>query len=134
MDSVFFIAIGGALGALGRFWTGIAVSALFRGRFPLGTFMVNVAGSFLIGLTASAIASGRLGDAPWNALVMQGLCGALTTFSTFSMDSFRLFHEGGRTMSVANVALSLILCLGAAAAGLAVFASVQPAVSAAVHP
>ena len=50
MQSLLFIALGGALGALGRFWTGLAATALFGGRFPVGTLCVNVAGSFLIGL------------------------------------------------------------------------------------
>ena len=118
MESLLFIALGGALGALGRFWTGLAASCLFGSRFPAGTLIVNVAGSFLIGLTASAIAAGRLAPNPWDDLVMQGFCGALTTFSTFSMDSFRLFREGRMWSAWANLVLSMILCLSAAALGL----------------
>ena len=118
MESLLFIALGGALGALGRFWSGLAATALFGGRFPVGTLAVNVAGSFLIGLTASAIALGRLAPSPWDDLVMQGFCGALTTFSTFSMDSFRLFREGRMAGAWANLLLSMALCLSAAALGL----------------
>lgn len=121
MESLLFIAFGGALGALGRFWTGLATSSLFGTRFPVGTLAVNVAGSFLIGLTASAIAAGRLAPAPWNDLIMQGFCGALTTFSTFSMDSFRLFREGRPWSAWTNLLLSMVLCLGAAALGLSLF-------------
>ena len=133
MESLLFIALGGALGALGRFWTGLAASCLFGSRFPVGTLIVNVAGSFLIGLTASAIAAGRLAPSPWDDLVMQGFCGALTTFSTFSMDSFRLFREGRMGSAWANLVLSMILCLSAAALGLSLFTpGVLPA--APVHP
>ena len=133
MESLLLIALGGALGALGRFWTGLAASCLFGSRFPVGTLIVNVAGSFLIGLTASAIAAGRLAPSPWDDLVMQGFCGALTTFSTFSMDSFRLFREGRMWSAWANLVLSMILCLSAAALGFSLFTpGALPA--APVHP
>ena len=133
MESLLFIALGGALGALGRFWTGLAASCLFGSRFPVGTLIVNVAGSFLIGLTASAIAAGRLAPSPWDDLVMQGFCGALTTFSTFSMDSFRLFREGRMWSAWVNLVLSMILCLSAAALGFSLFTpGALPA--APVHP
>ena len=134
MESFLVIAVGGALGALGRFWAGLASTPLFGTRFPAGTLIVNVAGSFLIGLTASAIAAGRLASSPWDDLIMQGFCGALTTFSTFSMDSFRLFRDGRMWSAFTNLVLSLVLCLGAAALGLSLFApEVLPAASP-VHP
>lgn len=133
MESLLFIALGGALGALGRFWTGLAASCLFGSRFPAGTLIVNVAGSFLIGLTASAIAAGRLAPSPWDDLVMQGFCGALTTFATFSMDSFRLFREGRMGCAWANLVISMMLCLSAAALGLSLF-SAEALPAAPVHP
>ena len=133
MESILFIALGGALGALGRFWTGLAASSLFGTRFPAGTLIVNVAGSFLIGLTASAIAADRLAPSPWDDLVMQGFCGALTTFSTFSMDSYRLFRNGRMGSAWANLVVSMTLCLSAAALGLSLFSpGTLPA--APVHP
>ena len=133
MESILFIALGGALGALGRFWTGLAASGLFGSRFPAGTLIVNVAGSFLIGLTASAIAAGRLAPSPWDDLVMQGFCGALTTFSTFSMDSFRLFREGRMGCAWTNLVISMALCLSAAALGLSLF-SAETLPAAPAHP
>ena len=134
MDSLLVIAVGGTLGALGRFWAGLASTSLFGTRFPTGTLIVNVVGSFLIGLTASAIAAGRLASSPWDDLIMQGFCGALTTFSTFSMDSFRLFRAGRMWSAFTNLVLSLVLCLGAASLGLSLFApEVLPAASP-IHP
>ena len=133
MESLLFLALGGALGALGRFWTGLATTALFGSGFPVGTLIVNVAGSFLIGLTASAVAAGRLAPSPWDALIMQGFCGALTTFSTFSMDSFRLFREGRMGSAWANLLLSMLFCLSAAAFGLTMFPA-EAVTSAPAHP
>ncbi len=128
MSPLCFIAIGGALGALLRFWTGIAATAAFGTHFPLGTLAVNAAGSFLIGLTASAVSSGLIAPVPWSELVMQGFCGALTTFSTFSMDCFRLYREGHGQSAWLYFLLNMILCLLAAALGLSVFTQGIPAI------
>ena len=121
MTSILFIALGGALGAFLRYWTGILSGMLFGTRFPVGTLVVNVAGSFIIGMTAAAVAAGKLSVFPWNDLIMQGFCGALTTFSTFSMDSFQMLRQGQSLAAWGNMALSMILCLSAAALGLSVF-------------
>lgn len=134
MESIFFIAAGGALGALGRFWTGIVCTSLFPARFPLGTLLVNVAGSFIIGLTASAVSAGRLAPSPWDSFIMLGFCGALTTFSTFSMDSFRLFREGHAFSAWANLFISMALCLGAAALGLFLLTPESLPAAASVQP
>lgn len=120
MESILLIASGGALGALCRWLTGSVMAGAVPG-WPAATLAVNVAGSFLIGLTASAIGAGRLGASPWSPLVVQGFCGALTTFSTFSLEAFRLFDGGTPCRAWAYVLLSMVLCLGAAACGLAVF-------------
>lgn len=121
MAFLFFIALGGALGAFLRYWTGVLSGLLFGSRFPLGTLFVNVVGSFLIGLTAAAVAVGKLPALPWNEFIMQGFCGALTTFSTFSLDSFQMFRQGRLLAAWGNVALSMLLCLSAAALGLSMF-------------
>ena len=121
MTSLFFIALGGALGALLRYWAGVLSGVLFGRRFPVGTLFVNVTGSFLIGLAAAAVAAGKLPALPWNELIMQGFCGALTTFSTFSLDSFQMFRQGRLLAAWGNVALSMLLCLSAAALGLSMF-------------
>lgn len=123
MDSLFFIAAGGALGALCRYGAGLLAVRLFGSSFPVGTLAVNVAGSFLIGAVFAAASAGPAG--PLTAFVMQGFCGALTTFSTFSLDTFRLFAEGRTGRAVANVTLNMVLSLGAAALGLFLFSGTQ---------
>lgn len=132
MSATLFIAFGGAAGAFLRFWTGTAAAFLFGRTFPLGTLFVNVAGSFIIGLAASAVASGRLAADPWDALLMQGFCGALTTFSTFSLESFHLFRQGRMAAAWMNLALSMALCLSAAALGLSMVPAAPEVLP--VHP
>jgi CrcB protein len=127
MGSILYIALGGAAGAFLRYWSGIAASFLFGKRFPMGTLFVNVAGSFIIGLAASAIASGRLDAHPLNDVLMLGFCGAFTTFSTFSLDTFRLCRRGRMAAAWGNLILSMVLCLSAAALGLATFPAEQGA-------
>lgn len=123
MNSLFFIAAGGALGAFCRYGAGLLAVRLFGSSFPVGTLLVNVAGSFLIGIAYAASAQG---PGPLTAFVMQGFCGALTTFSTFSLDTFRLFCAGRTGKAVINAALNMVLCLGAAALGLSLLAGTQP--------
>ncbi len=116
MNSVMLVAAGGALGALCRYLTGMFASALFGPFFPVGTLIVNVLGCFVIGSVFASEPSGPTGD-----FILQGFCGALTTFSTFSLDSFRLFQQGYVGRGAANVLLNLILGLAAAALGLFLF-------------
>ena len=116
MNAVLFVAAGGALGALCRYLTGMFASALFGPFFPVGTFIVNVVGCFVIGSVYATQPAGLLGE-----FVLQGFCGALTTFSTFSLDSFRLLQQGYFGKAVANVLLNMVLGIGAAALGLSLF-------------
>lgn len=105
-------ALLGALGALARFRVDAAVSARFPTTFPIGTFVVNLSGSFGLGLLVGLAASERV------AFVLgTGFAGGYTTFSTWMVESARL-GEGGQLPSLmANLGLSMILGLGVAAAG-----------------
>ena len=116
MDAVLFVAAGGALGALCRYFTGMAAAAVFGPFFPVGTLIVNIVGCFVIGSVYASQPAGLLGE-----FILQGFCGALTTFSTFSLDSFRLFQQGCALRAAANVLLNMVLGLGAAALGLSLF-------------
>jgi CrcB protein len=104
---------GGAVGAPVRYLTDRAVQARHDGVFPWGTFTVNVAGSFLLGLLTS-VASPAL-----QALFAAGFCGALTTYSTFSYESLRLAEDGAGRLAVANVVGSVAACVGAGVLGVA---------------
>ena len=78
MDAVLFVAAGGALGALCRYFTGMAAAAVFGPFFPVGTLIVNIVGCFVIGSVYASQPSGLLGE-----FILQGFCGALTTFPPF---------------------------------------------------
>lgn len=111
--SAVLVALGAALGAPLRHVVGVLAAR--RGhRLPLGTLAVNVAGSLVLGLLVGA---GTGGSAL--LLVGTGFCGALTTFSTLSVEAVRLIEDGERTAALAYVCLSLVLGIGAAGLGVA---------------
>lgn len=110
--TLLLVLLGGAVGAPARYLTDRAL----RERAPLGTLVVNVAGSVLLGVLIGA------GDAlpvAVKTLLGTGFCGALTTYSTLSIETLRLVEEGRARRAVAYVAASLVLGLAAAAGGFA---------------
>ena len=111
-------AAGGAVGAPLRYLTDRAVQARHDSVFPWGTFTVNVAGSLILGVLTGAALSGAAGHTV-QLLLGTGLCGALTTYSTFSYETRRLVEDGAASFAVANVAGSVAAGLGAAFAGFA---------------
>lgn len=118
MYSIAAVAAGGAAGALLRYWTVAWVYARFGAGFPYGTLVVNVSGSLLMGF-AFVLLNERLALGPeWRALLMVGVLGAFTTFSTFSMDTLNLLLDAEYTKAVLNVLASVILCIAAAGLGL----------------
>ena len=116
---LLLIALGAAIGAPLRYLTDRTVQAKHDSVFPWGTFGVNVAGSFVLGFL---FAAGRAhGLSPQvMALAGTGLCGALTTYSTFGYETVRLLEEGSRFYAAANVAASIVAGLGSAFCGAAV--------------
>jgi len=108
----------GAIGAVARFLLDRAVGERTHGVFPRGTLAINVSGSFLLGLITGLALHHGLGKTP-KIVLGTGFCGAFTTFSTFTYETARLTEEGDLTEALGNVALTLLLCAGAAALGLA---------------
>jgi CrcB protein len=112
-----FVAAG-AVGAPARYLLDDAISSRTQGVFPWGTLVVNVSGSFLLGLlTGLALFHGF--PATPKLILGTGFCGAYTTFSTFTYETVRLAEEGAVNEAVRNAVASLVLGAGAAAAGLA---------------
>lgn len=112
MTTLLCIAFFGAAGAAVRYGVGEAARALGVQGFPAATLFVNVVGSLLLGASAAFFAGGASPELA--AGVMKGFCGALTTFSTFSMDTVRFFKQGRHAAAAANIVLNAVLCFGAA--------------------
>ncbi|CDR09771.1 fluoride efflux transporter CrcB [Streptomyces iranensis] len=110
------VIAGGLVGAPLRYLTDRAVQTRHDSVFPWGTFLVNMVGCLVLGLLTGAAAEGAASQR-LQLLLGTGLCGALTTYSTFSYETLRLAEEGARLFAVANVGLSLVVGVGAAFAG-----------------
>jgi len=116
---ILAIAGGGALGALGRFWVSSGVYRLLGRELPWGTLIVNILGSFLMGLLfVLFIERSTAGSEELRAAVLVGFLGAFTTFSTFSLETLALIEEGYLGRAFVNTGLSVSVCLAACWAGL----------------
>lgn len=112
------VALGGAAGATARYLLDGWVAQRAAGAFPWGTFVVNLSGSFVLGVVfALAVERGVL-PASIRGPVMVGFIGAYTTFSTLMLESWRLFEDGAITLAFVNVVGSSMLGLAALFAGL----------------
>jgi CrcB protein len=103
------VAIGGALGSVLRFWLGSYLVTRLGSRFPYGTFVVNISGSFLIGIVITIFAERTQWSDNWRYLIPIGLIGGYTTFSAFEYETFRLFQDGQILTAALNVVLSVIV-------------------------
>ena len=127
MGSYLYVAIGSAVGGLARFIVGSWLQRRLDGwmprsgalPFPVGTLIVNVTGSFVLGLLVAAFA--RRGDdaEAMRLLLAVGFCGGYTTFSTFSHDTVALMESGAGALAAVNVAASVVLAFLATFAGVA---------------
>jgi len=108
-----WIALGSALGGVGRYWLSGVIARRFGEAFPVGTLVVNATGSFVIGFIATLTRpEGRLlMSASARQFLMVGICGGYTTFSSFSLQTLNLAREGEWFYAGANVVASLLLCL-----------------------
>lgn len=110
MNNLLLVALGGSIGAVFRYLISIFMIQVFGSSFPFGTLLVNVLGSFLMGVI---YALGQLShiSPELKALIGVGLLGALTTFSTFSNETLLLMQDGDWLKATLNVVLNLSLCL-----------------------
>jgi len=121
MANYLYVAIGGALGSVLRFWLSNLVAIRFGETFPYGTLFVNVTGSFIIGFFATLTGPGGQWAAPAGGRVffMAGICGGYTTFSSFSLQTLGLVQEGEWLYAGLNALVSVGLCLAAVWLGFA---------------
>ncbi|MCH2347130.1 MAG: fluoride efflux transporter CrcB [Pseudomonadales bacterium] len=118
MYTYLAIAFGGALGALSRYWLTVSIERFNSTGFPLGTFVVNLLGSFLIGLLYIILAEKLSVADQWRPVIITGFLGAMTTFSTFSLDALLLFQQGQYNTALFYVLSSVMICIFAAYVGM----------------
>ncbi len=118
MIDYLLVAAGAAVGAPLRYLTDRIIAVRRDAVFPVGTLLVNVVGSLVLGAVVAATLSQSAGTL--RILVGTGFCGALTTYSTFSYDTIRLLQEQATRAAVANAVLTVVAGIGSAAAAFAV--------------
>ena len=101
--------LGGFVGTCGRFLVGKWCAGLFHGPFPMGTFLINIIGCFLIGLFLGFLEKNHVMTAEENVLLITGVCGGFTTFSTFATDRWLLGNKGDWPLAALYLAASVIL-------------------------
>ena len=119
MDKYLVIALGGGLGACARYGLGVWANDRFGANFPYGTLLINISGSFVLGLFLT-LTAGRLPvDPGWRLLFATGFLGAYTTFSTYTFESVQLILAGQWQAGLVNLVASNLLGLGAVVLGIA---------------
>ena len=115
------VGLGGFIGANARFVVARLVGAMFETRFPLGTFVINISGSFLLGVLGTIVTQKVLPNSESMRLALGvGFLGAYTTFSTFAFETHALFDDGSWLTATTNMFASLFLGLVAVRAGIVV--------------
>lgn len=129
------VALGGALGSVGRYALAGALAPISQG-VPWGTVIINIAGSFVIGFFGTLTLSHGRFPVPetLRLFVLVGLCGGFTTFSSFSQQTLDLLRAGAVNRALVNVGASVVLCLVAVALGHAVAAQLNGGAVSAMRP
>lgn len=125
MVKYLMIGIGGFAGAITRFWLGSLIGGKMGTRFPYGTFVINISGSFLIGLILTFLAGRVYWNPNWRYLIPIGFLGAYTTFSAFEYETLRTVQNGQYLTSFLNVTLSVVVGFAAVWAGVAAGRSIS---------
>jgi len=109
MINILIIGIGGFLGAIARYGAALWIGQRWGRTFPLGTFVINVSGSFLIGLLMTLFAERYLVNPQWRLLLVVGFLGAYTTFSTFEYETGALLKDSEWILAMLNVVASVVV-------------------------
>ena len=120
MKDFFAISIAAILGANLRYILSRLAVREFGPIFPYGTLIINILGSFIVGLFVIWTTERVLIDPRWRMLVVVGFCGSFTTFSSYAFETVSFFEQGQWALVLANIFANNLLCLGGALAGMAV--------------
>ena len=118
-----WVALGSAMGGMARYGVGLLINSYWKDSFPLATFIINVVGSFIIGVLASMLTNMQpeSTQSTMRLILMVGVCGGFTTFSSFSLETLDLLRSGQTGIALTYIALSVALCVGATAIGYTLF-------------
>ena len=114
MTQTLAIALGGAVGAVARYWASTGVYGLLGRGFPYGTLFVNVLGSLVMGLLYILLLERMSVGPEVRGILLIGFLGAFTTFSTFSIETLNLIEQAAYAKAIVNTLVSLVACVGAA--------------------
>lgn len=114
---IFWISLGAIAGANLRYVVSRSVAQFVSSSLPYGTLLVNLTGSFVIGLFLIWTTERVLADAHWRFLVAVGFCGSYTTFSSYAFETLNLFEQGHYALACANLFANNLACLLAVLAG-----------------
>ena len=117
MLAYFWVSIGAIVGACSRYFVSRFVAKVVTASFPYGTLLINVTGSFILGLFLVWTTERALLDTRWRLMVAIGFCGSYTTFSSYAFESFSLFEQGHYVLFASNVLANNLLCLAGVLAG-----------------
>ena len=109
MDRYLVVLAGAGLGGLARYVAGTWIMAKYGGRFPLGTFVINVTGSFLIGALMTLFTVRFSPHPNWRLFLVVGILGGYTTFSSFEYETFQAVRDGARWMGMLYVTASVLV-------------------------
>lgn len=109
MKEIILVGLGGAIGSIGRFLSQRGIQRIFEISFPLGTFFINILGSFLIGVVYALSERGNFLSPEARLFLTVGICGGFTTFSTFAYDNFNMLSEKLWQSLILNVGGSIFL-------------------------
>jgi CrcB protein len=109
LNKTLLVTLGGGIGAALRFLAGTYVTRLYGGLFPMGTFLINITGSFFIGILMTLFVGRPDLNANWRLFFVTGILGGYTTFSSFEWETFATMRGGAPLVALLNVLLSVVL-------------------------
>jgi len=113
LQKYFFIAVGGSLGSIARYWVGSAIASRLGTKFPYGTFVINVSACIIIGFALTFLSKRADLNPAWRFLIPVGFVGAYSTFSTYEWETLSTLRTGAFALAALYALISLFLGLAA---------------------